>query len=63
MAQPMRRILITLPEDLIMRLEEVTKEFNYSKSVQIQTVLRKHLETEYDIPKERRMKGHDAYRT
>ena len=61
-ANNMRRFMITIPEDLMRRLEEVTEEFGYTKSSQIQTLIRRYLATEYDIKKERRLKENDAYK-
>jgi metal-responsive CopG/Arc/MetJ family transcriptional regulator len=54
--------MFTIPDDLVQRMDEVTKEFGYTKSVQVQTLLRRYLASEFDIKKERGQRVNDVYK-
>lgn len=47
MATKQNRIMITLSDENLSRLEAVYKKFGVSKSAQIQSLLAKYLESEY----------------
>lgn len=47
MATNQNRIMITLSDENLSRLEKVNKKFGVSKSAQIQSLIAKYLENEY----------------
>lgn len=47
MATKQNRVMITLSDENLNRLETVYKKFGVSKSAQIQSLIAKYLETEY----------------
>ncbi len=47
MATKQNRIMITLSDENLSRLEAINNKFGISKSAQIQSLIAKYLETEY----------------
>lgn len=53
MATKQNRVMITVSDENMKRLEMVREKYGISKSSQIQSLIAKHLAKEYDIEREK----------